>query len=101
MGSASVAPATRTGLPLTDIAVIGLSIATTAVTFAQAPAAFQDIARRLVRWRRRRELGSNPVVSVDASGPGGRISLELTVATTEEDLVEVLSLILLPNEQSE
>jgi hypothetical protein len=93
-GIASSVPTTRTGLPLTDIAVTGLSVATTVITLAQAPAALEDLAHRLAGWRRHAALGRDPVISVDASGPNGRVSLQLTSTTSVDEVAQVVSLVL-------
>jgi hypothetical protein len=45
-GIAFRVPVTRTGLPLADIVVTGLSVVTTMIALAQAPAALEDVARR-------------------------------------------------------
>lgn len=93
-GSGSTVPATRTGLPLADIVVAGLSVATTVITLAQAPAALEDLAHRLAAWRRHAVLGRDPVISVDASGPNGRVSLHLTSTTSVSEVAQVISLVI-------
>lgn len=93
-GIAFQVPTTRTGLPLADIVVTGLSVVTTIITLAQAPATLEDVARRLVAWRRHAALSRDPVVSVDAAGPNGHISLQLTNATSEEEIAHAVSLVL-------
>jgi hypothetical protein len=93
-GIAARIPTTRTGVPLADIIVTGLSVATTVVTLAQAPATLDDVAHRLLTWRRQAKLRRDPVVSVDASGPNGRISLQLTSTTSEEEIAHAVSLVL-------
>jgi len=97
-GMASTVPATRTGLPLADIVVTGLTVVTTVITLAQGPAALEDLAHRLASWRHHTRLGSDPVVSVDASGPNGRVSLQLTSTTSAEELAQVVSLVLSPHD---
>jgi hypothetical protein len=93
-GTAFRTPITRTGEFLADIAVTGLTALTTTITLAQGPAAISDMAHRLAVWRRRTTISHNPVVSVNASGPRGHISLELTADTTEEEIAQTLSLVL-------
>jgi hypothetical protein len=95
-GIAVGVPTTRTGVPLADIVVTGLSVVTTMITLAQAPATLEDIARRLTIWRRHAVLGHDPVVSVDATGPNGRVSLQLTSTTNEEEIAHAVSLVLAP-----
>lgn len=93
-GTAAPVPVTRTGIPLADIVVTGLSIITTVITLAQAPSALEDVAHRLVAWRRHVALGHDPVVSVDAAGPNGRVSIRLTNTTSAEELAKTISLLL-------
>lgn len=87
-------PTTRTGLPLVDIVVTGLSVMTTVITLAQGPAAVADIAHRLTVWRHHVPLVQDPTVSVEASGPRGHVSIRLTESTTPDDLAQVMSLVL-------
>jgi hypothetical protein len=54
----------------------------------------EDVARRLARWRHRTPLSSDPVVSVDAAGPNGRISIRLTSVTSEDEVAHAISLVL-------
>jgi hypothetical protein len=93
-GVASRVPVTRTGLPLAEIVVTGLSVVTTVITFAQAPATLQDLAHRLANWRRHAALSHDPMISVDASGPNGRISLQLTSTTNVDEVAQIVSLVL-------
>ena len=97
-GVASTVPATRTGLPLADIVVTGLSVVTTVITLAQAPAAVEDLAHRLAAWRSHAVLGRDPVISVNASGPNGRVSLQLTSTTSVDEVAHVVSLVLSPHD---
>ena len=93
-GSVFPVPTTRTGLPVADIVVTGLTVITTTITFAQAPSAVEDVVRRLAAWRRRSTLSRDPTVSIEASGPNGRVSLRLTGTTSEEELARTVSLVL-------
>jgi len=99
--TANAVPSTRTGVPIADIAVVGLGVATTVITLAQGPSAFEDLARRLLRWRRRAEVRRDPTVSIDANGPGGRISLQLSRSTTEAELAAILGTIMQPADPAE
>lgn len=101
LGIGSPVPTTRTGLPLAEITVTGLSVMTTVITLAQSPAVLEDVAHRLTKWRRHTELSSDPVVSVDAVGPNGRISLQLTSTTSEEEVAHVISLVLSGHDANE
>jgi hypothetical protein len=100
-GIAVRVPTTRTGVPLADIVVTGLSVVTTIVTLAQAPATLEDIARRLATWRRHASLRHDPVVSVDAAGPNGHVSLQLTSTTNAEEIAHAVSLVLAPSDKGE
>lgn len=93
-GIAFRVPTTRTGVPLADIVVTGLSVVTTMISLAQAPATLEDIAHRLTTWRRHAALRRDPIVSVDAAGPNGRVSLQLTGTTSEEEIARAVSLVL-------
>jgi hypothetical protein len=93
-GSARPVPTTRTGFPVAEIVVTGMGVLTTIVTLDQASAALDDLVRRLTAWRRRTHLDREPVISVDAEGPNGRISLRLTASTTDQELAEVIALVL-------
>ena len=79
---------------MADIVVTGLTVITTTITFAQAPSAVEDVVRRLAAWRRRSTLSRDPTVSIEASGPNGRVSLRLTGTTSEEELARTVSLVL-------
>ena len=100
-GIAVRVPTTRTGVPLADIVVTGLSVVTTTITVAQAPTTLEDIARRLTTWRRRAALRHDPVVSVDATGPNGRVSLQLTSTINEDEIAHAVSLVLAPRDKGE
>jgi hypothetical protein len=93
-GNARQVPTTRTGLPIAEIVVTGMGVLTTIVTLDQATAALDDLAHRLIAWRRRTHLDREPVISVDAEGPNGRISLQLTASTTDQELAEVIAIVL-------
>jgi hypothetical protein len=93
-GNALPIPSTRTGFPIAEIVVTGMGVLTAVVTLDQASAALDDLVRRLTLWRRRTHLDRDPVVSVDAQGPGGRITLKLTASTTDQDLAHIIALVL-------
>lgn len=93
-GNARQVPTTRTGLPIAEIVVTGMGVLTTVVTLDQASAALDDLVRRLTAWRRRTHLDHEPVISVDAEGPNGRISLKLAASTTDQELAELIALVL-------
>jgi hypothetical protein len=93
-GTAFRTPITRTGELLLDVAVTGLTVLTSTITLAQGPAAIADMAHRLAAWRHRTTLSHNPIISVNAAGPRGRVSLELTANATKEQIAETVSLVL-------
>jgi hypothetical protein len=92
-GMAAPTPVTRSPV-LADIVLTGLPVLTSTITLAQGPAAIADIAHRLTNWRRRTAVTHNPMLSVNATGPRGHVSLELTGDTTEEQIAQTVSLVL-------
>jgi hypothetical protein len=93
-GIALPVPTTRMAPPLADILITGLSVITTVITLAQGPTALTDIAHRLAAWRHHASLTQDPTVSVEASGPRGRVSIRLTKSTTPDEIAQVMSLVL-------
>lgn len=90
-GVATRTPVTRSGIPFVDLAVTGLGVATTVITFAQGPGAFEDISTRIACWRHRKSLASNPVISVNIENGRRSLSLSLTGSVDARDVKELLS----------
>ncbi|WP_327035108.1 hypothetical protein [Micromonospora ureilytica] len=89
-GLATRLPVVRAGGGIdAEVIVTGVQIATVLVTFAQAPSAFEDIAKRLHRWRAARQPGT---VEVQVRGRNGMARLELNSSTDPKDVAALLRL---------
>ena len=89
-GLATRLPVVRAGGGIdADLVVTGIQVATVLVTFAQAPAALEDLAKRLHRWW----SGRRPEkVLIQVRGRSGKAQLELDPSVAPEDVAALLRL---------
>ncbi len=87
---AAVLPHSRALGDIAGLAVGGLGVAASMVTLAQTPATISYLSQRLHRWSRARRSGEPAVLSVEAQGPGGRLTLELNSATSADEIARIL-----------
>jgi hypothetical protein len=84
-------PVVRAGGGIDPVLVVtGIQVATTLITFAQGPSAFEDISKRIHRWWTKRRPES---VHIQVSGKNGTSRLKIDNSVNPEDLAALLRLI--------
>jgi hypothetical protein len=92
-GTVARLPQVRSSGPIDpEVVVSALQVSSTLVTFAQIPQTFAYLSEAISRWRKKSNA-NQVTLTVIASGPRGKVSIELEPTIVAPEIESVLRLV--------